>query len=97
MNRLAIISVLAATMFATTAPGCTDGGGDDPVARGCQRLDECNALGAGTSVDECVEEIDAQLDDLGASQRADWNGLMRSCLGFNSCDLFIDCVVDSGL
>ena len=98
MNRLAITSVLAALMFAAIAPGCTDdGGGADPVVRGCQRLDECNALGAGVSVDECVEEIDAQLDDLGASQREDWNGLMRGCLNFNTCQLFLDCVVDSGL
>lgn len=97
MNRLSIVTVFASLMIATVAPSCSDGVKSDPVELGCNRLDECNALGAGISAQECVEETDAFLEDLSASKQSDWDGLMRSCLNFSSCELFIDCVIDSGL
>ena len=87
-NRLVL-----ALVFAMAACG----GGDDPVVSGCERLDECNALVDGISTDECVENIDLDLENLTASQRDDWEGLMNGCLDFSSCQLFLDCVAASGL
>jgi hypothetical protein len=69
------------------------GGGDgDPVAEGCDRLDECNALNAGISADECVEMVDTQLENVTPSQRSDWETLMGGCLEFDTCSAFLSCV-----
>jgi hypothetical protein len=95
-NRLMFALVFAMTLTMSFGlAGC--GGGDDPVVSGCERLDECNALVDGISTDECVENIDRDLDNLTRSQRDDWEGLMNGCLDFSSCQLFLDCVSSSGL
>jgi hypothetical protein len=91
-------ALLLACCFATSLAalaGCDDE--DNPVLQACERLDECNALNAGVSVEECVEMVDRNLDQYTSSQRSDWEGLMRSCLDFDSCQLYIDCVERSDL
>jgi hypothetical protein len=89
MKSLAVVFV----MFLAGCPSDQP----DPVAESCQRLDTCNALKAGVSVDECVQDVDKSLDGLTATNRSDWNKLMNNCLGFAACADFLTCVNDSGL
>lgn len=93
INRIVLALVLALTTLSLSACG----GGDDAVVDGCERLDECNALAAGISVNECVETVDVDLQGFTPSQRKDWEGLMNGCLDFSSCDLFIQCIDANGL
>jgi len=89
--------LLLAALFITVSTTACGGSADDPVADACERLDECNALNDGISVNECVENVDRDLGLFTESERTDWEGLMRSCLNFSSCDLFLSCVDSSGL
>ncbi len=89
-----ILRALALTLGLVVGPGLVAcGGGDgDPVADGCDRLDECNALNPGISADECVEMVDTQLENVTPSQRSDWETLMGGCLEFDTCSAFLSCV-----
>lgn len=86
---------LVITLAVLSLAACQSG--SDPVVESCQKLDECNALKPGVSVDECVETLDKNLDGLTASKRTDVQGLMEGCLAFESCDGFLACVNNSGL
>lgn len=88
---LGALLALAVPLFAAC------GGGSDPVVDACERLDECNALGAGISVSECVEEVDRFRNDFTPSERNDWDRLMEGCLGFDGCSTFLSCVDSNGL
>jgi hypothetical protein len=93
LRRLALVFGLALTLTSAAACGGDDGGGStDAVVGGCERLDECNALAAGISADECIEMIDTSLEQATPSQRADWETLMSGCLQFETCSAFIQCV-----
>jgi hypothetical protein len=91
-RRLAIASLALAVGLVTAC-----GPGSDPVVDACERLDECNALNAGISVSECIEEVDRFRDDFTASERNDWDRLMEGCLGFDGCGTFLSCVDSNGL
>ena len=88
---------LVVMMLAVVLGGCPAADKPDPVAESCDRLDTCNALKAGVSVDECIQDVDKSLDGLTATNRSDWNKLMDNCLGFASCDAFLTCVQQSDL
>jgi hypothetical protein len=91
-RRLAIASLALAVGLVTAC-----GPGSDPVVDACERLDECNALNAGISVDECIQEVDVALQSATPSERNDWATLMNGCLQFDTCNAFISCVDANGL
>jgi len=94
MKRLVLIASFALSALSVGACG-TDN--PDPVQESCQRLDTCNALNTGISVDECVQDVDKSLDGLTADNRKDWDTLMKNCLSLASCETFLSCVQQSGL
>jgi hypothetical protein len=81
--------IVCVTLFGAGAlSGCSQ---PAPVEDLCQRLDSCNALAAGYSVQDCVDNRNSCVDDLTSSERNDWEDLMGSCLERDSCSLFIEC------
>lgn len=58
----------------------------------CNRADSCNILD--NSVEECVEDLDALLDDLPASDREEVLFAVQQCLDRPSCSGFRSCVED---
>jgi hypothetical protein len=96
VRRFAVALTLGITMTTALACGGDDGSGD-VVAAGCERLDECNNLVSGVSVDECVEMVERNLGAATPSERADWETLMDGCLQFDACSSFIQCVDNNGL
>ena len=84
MKRLMLVGVLGSFLFAC--------GGASIAERGCERDDECNFLPAGTSVNECVEQIENQLDMLTQSQRNDLERVIDSCLEFETCAAYDACL-----
>jgi hypothetical protein len=74
---------------------CT--GGDDPASlaqRACERLDECNALTAGQSVEDCVADAQHDLDALAPGARHDTEKLVEDCLEFQTCSAYLSCLGD---
>lgn len=57
----------------------------------CERADECNALTAGTSVEECTEARMKCTDSLTSTERADWEKVTEDCLELQSCSNFVGC------
>ncbi len=55
----------------------------------CNRLDECNALGAGVSASQCAESIDLGLQNMTESLRSDCQGLIADALDNESCEVFL--------
>ena len=90
IRRIALAAFLV-TAGSMAVAACSASGGD-PVVETCQKLDECNALSAGTGVDTCVEEFDAQLRSLPASEQGDLETLLDSCLQFESCNAYLSCL-----
>jgi hypothetical protein len=85
MKNISIVIVLALA-------GCGGegfGGGGSPAEDLCVRADECNALDG--SVQECIEYFESCTGDMTPSQRADWEHGVEQCLGYNSCQLAVDC------
>ena len=80
MHRLIIIVMLAA---------CDSASKTDEF---CSRADSCNILQ--NSVEECVEDLDALLDDLPASDREEVLYEVQECLDRPSCSGFRSCVED---
>ena len=97
LRRTALALALGLTLTAAVACGGGDDGPGDAVAAGCERLDECNALNPGISVDECVQEVDVALQSATPNERNDWATLMNGCLQFDTCNAFISCVDANGL
>ncbi len=93
LRRFATALALALALGIT---GCGGGDDSDTPSAACERADECNLL-AGISQDECIEEVENDLDSLTESQRDDWATLMEGCLEFETCTLFTDCVASNGL
>jgi len=62
------------------------------AARLCARAQQCNALGAATSVDECARDLDGELDHLIATRRAELDDAVARCLDRPTCGGMIDCV-----
>lgn len=60
----------------------------------CARADECNALGAGTSVTQCSENLTQQLSNLTPSVAIDCENFMAQTLTPVSCEGFIAEVQD---
>jgi len=60
----------------------------------CERADECNALEAGVSVDECTDRTLRCTDDLTSSERADWENATEDCLKLQACTNFVNCYND---
>lgn len=83
MKRLMVAGVLASFLL-----GC---GGSSVAERACERDDECNFL-QGLSVDECVEQVENQLDMLTESQRNDVERIINGCLEFETCQAYSDCL-----
>ena len=97
LRRLALTLALGLTLTTAVACGGEEDGPGDAVAAGCERLDECNALNPGISVDECVQEVDVALQSATPSERNDWATLMNGCLQFDTCNAFISCIDANGL
>ena len=95
LRRLALTLGFAVALTGGAACGGSDDA--DPVADGCDRLDECNALLPGISAGECVEMVEVDLQGATPSQRNDWETVMNGCLEFDSCEAFIQCVGSNGL
>jgi hypothetical protein len=72
--------------------GC--GGGDEGsvAQRACARLDECNALAAGRSIDECTTSVQHDLDGLAPSARHDTEKILNDCLEFETCSTYLSCI-----
>lgn len=70
---------------------CTTPGDDDPVGDFCGRLDECNALPAGSSAADCSDYFGDCVDELSSSEAADWRTAMADCLEYQACSTLIDC------
>ncbi len=66
--------------------------GGSTVEQACERLDECNALAQGVSVEDCVQETENVLDMLTESQRKDALKVIEDCLDFESCTAYVSCV-----
>jgi hypothetical protein len=62
--------------------------------RACERIDECNALPEGNSVDDCTQRGQKQLDDLAPAARADKQKVIEDCLAFQTCERFLDCLFE---
>ena len=92
LRRYTLALALGLTLTTAVACGGGDDGPGDAVSAGCERLDECNALATGISVNECVQEIDVALQSATPSERNDWATLMNGCLQFDTCNAFISCV-----
>ena len=93
LTRLSLFT-LAFGLGMFTAIGCDDDDGDgggDIEAELCERFDECNALRAGQSVQDCTDERTMCTDGLVTSAREDWNREINECLQNANCNNFIDC------
>jgi hypothetical protein len=79
------------TMVALLAAGCPS---NDPVGDAvselCHRADECNFLD-GASVEECIENRTACVEQLTETQQEDWVAMMDECFELQSCQLFGEC------
>lgn len=73
-----------------TTLGC--GGDEGPAGSVCARLDKCNLLATGVSVDDCTETVDRELDDMNSAERADALRGLGDCLKFESCSAFGECM-----
>jgi hypothetical protein len=58
----------------------------------CARLDECNFIKTGNSVEDCVNDMDHGLEDLSSSEQRDAERIMDDCLSFESCAGFTGCI-----
>lgn len=76
--------------FVTIISACTD----SELQQFCERADECNYLG--TSVDECIDNLEAQRDRLPPSDRGELDLAVQDCLDHPSCNGFRSCVAEWG-
>ncbi len=88
MSKLLGVMVLGVL---ACAPGCAS---QDTVTEMCQRAQDCNDLGTGVSVQDCIDDRQRCVDKLTSSQRGDWERMMGSCLQNNTCSLFANCYVE---
>lgn len=76
--------------------GCDPSDDDGSVeSRLCERLDECNGLGAGYSVQDCTDLTESCVGDLLTSAQVDWRNAAGDCLNLANCQNFLECYVDS--
>ena len=54
-----LVSVVVAGLMLSAA-GCSS-----PAEKYCKQMDKCNALEAGETTEQCIEEIDTMFDELG--------------------------------
>lgn len=57
----------------------------------CKRLDECNLMTPGWSVQDCTDFVTMCTSDLLTSEKVDWSNQAAGCLGFANCQNFSNC------
>jgi hypothetical protein len=87
MKMIRIRAVLAVACCGLGLTGCFGSVEGDL----CERADECNALAAGVSVDECTDRSKKCTDALTSAERADWERATQNCLDMQSCSNFVSC------
>ncbi len=60
----------------------------------CNRLQTCNLLVVGKSVEECVQDIDAYMNQLPPTQRDEVEYEVNMCLDHPACSSFGTCIQD---
>lgn len=80
MRNLIILFVVAITS------ACTD----SELQQFCERAQDCNYLSG--SVEECIENLEAQRDRLPPSDRGELDLAVQDCLDHPSCNGFRSCV-----
>jgi hypothetical protein len=88
-------SILVAGMVALLA-GCSASDTGSVAEQACERLDTCNALNVGESVDDCTASTESDLGKLSAAQRADVEKLLGDCLEFQTCSAYLNCLDPDG-
>ena len=78
-------TVIVTILFA--AIGCSS-----TTERFCERLDSCNILRPGISVDECVDTLDEALGELPDDFREEAEFELEECLDRPSCSGFSTCI-----
>jgi len=58
----------------------------------CTRLQTCNLLVVGKSVEECVQDIDTLMNQLPATQRDEVEYEVQQCLDHPACSSFGMCI-----
>jgi len=57
----------------------------------CARMDECNLIPAGNSVDDCVNDTDRGLERLSDAEYEDATRVLDDCMEFETCQYFSTC------
>ena len=81
------LSLMLLALLAMFAIGCSN-----VAASYCERLDECNFLAAGKTVNSCTEETEKILDSYTSGKRSDCEKAMDECLSKSDCTNFVNCV-----
>jgi hypothetical protein len=58
----------------------------------CDRMQSCNLLRAGVSVDECVQDLDTALGQLPPTQKDEVEYDLQQCLDHPACSGLASCV-----
>jgi monomeric isocitrate dehydrogenase len=76
-------------IFLLLAPACTSRSTSEQY---CDRAQACNLLKPGISVEECVQDIDAKINQLPQTQRDELEYQVQQCLNHPACNGFASCV-----
>jgi hypothetical protein len=88
-----LVATAVVAMSAAALGACTSGAADVSLAqRACERLDECNALAAGLSVDDCTAKVQRDLDGLASGEQHDTEKQLGDCLEYETCSVFLGCI-----
>jgi hypothetical protein len=91
MRKTTLTIAFALGFAASLAGACDDQERVRVEERMCERFDECNYLGAGIAVDDCIDDRIMCTDQLVGSQYEDWKADLEDCLSRSNCENYLSC------